>query len=150
MRENEPLGRDVKKFLIATATVLALADGAAFSAGAQQSSDSSSTVVQTGTGDYAGAAGPVSTAAAGLVASGASVSQSGSASSTSIIYRYSDYGGAGVIQSGTAGSANSPSVYQSAGSENWAGVSQAASGGMANGSTIGQIGTRNIASVKQR
>jgi hypothetical protein len=144
MQQNKPLGRNVKKFLIAIATVLALADGAVFSAGAQQSPESSSTVVQTG------AAGPVSTPAAGLVSSGVSVSQSGSSANTSVVYQYSDYSGAGVIQSGTAGGVNSSAVYQSAGSENWAGISQAASGGAANGSTIGQSGNRNIASVTQR
>lgn len=150
MPQNKPLGRNVKKFLIAIATVLALADGAVFSAGAQQSPESSSTVVQTGAGGYPGAAGPVSTPAAGLVSSGVSVSQSGSSANTSVVYQYSDYSGVGVIQSGTAGGVNSSAVYQSAGSENWAGISQAASGGAANGSTIGQSGNRNIASVTQR
>ncbi len=137
----------MKKFPIATATVLALAACAAFAAGAQQTSDNSSTVIQTGAGDYAGAAGPVSTAAAGQVNSGVSVSQAGSTASTSVVCQHSDYSGVNVIQSGAA---NSSGVNQSSGSDNWAGISQTANGGAVNGSTIGQSGTGNIASVRQR
>jgi hypothetical protein len=140
----------VKKLLNSGISALVLAAGAVFAAVAQEPPGSSSTVVQTGIGDYPGAAGPVSIPAVGLVNSGASVSQSGGSTNNSAVYQYSDYSGAAVIQSGTSGASNSSGVYQSAGSENWAGISQTARSGVANESTVGQTGALNIVSVKQR
>ena len=110
---------------------------------------SRATVIQAGTGDTAGAAGPVSTAAAGLVDSGVNVNQIGSSTNTAGVSQYSDYSGVSVSQGG-AGGINSATINQWSGSDNWAGVSQSAAPGATNGATIQQSGTWNVASVKQR
>ena len=65
------------------------------------------TVVQAGTGNVPGAAGPVTLAAAGpapaggLVDAGINVSQSGLSGNSAAVYQYSDYSGVSVNQSGT-------------------------------------------------
>lgn len=106
-------------------------------------------VSQSGDGDIAGAAGPVSVAAVGQVSSGLTVSQTGYASSTAAVNQFSDYSGISVNQSGISGGLNAATVNQWSGSENWAGISQSAAAGMTNASNASQSGTWNIVSVRQ-